>query len=128
VNDPLGDRAALVFAADLVPFIRAIRAQLHVGQPGHSALSAISVNASRGGNTVPPRKRPAQGGDHAQLTDDMLVSSMNKMTCAHVGEAAAWALDLTGDRLDLTFPEAVLRTRLDSLPGPWKAACAPVPS
>jgi hypothetical protein len=37
VNDPLGDQAVLVFAADLaaerVPSIRAIRAQLHVGQP-----------------------------------------------------------------------------------------------
>src|ERR1700728_4034111 len=37
VNDPLGDRAVLVFAADLaaqrVPSIRAIRAQLHVRQP-----------------------------------------------------------------------------------------------
>jgi hypothetical protein len=37
VNDPLGDHAVLVFAADLaaerVPSIRAIRAQLHVGQP-----------------------------------------------------------------------------------------------
>lgn len=37
VNDPLGDQAASVFAPDLaaarVPSIRAIRAQLHVGQP-----------------------------------------------------------------------------------------------
>jgi hypothetical protein len=37
VNDPLGDQAVLVFAADLaaerVPSVRAIRAQLHVGQP-----------------------------------------------------------------------------------------------
>jgi hypothetical protein len=37
VNDPLGDQAVLVFAADLaaehVASIRAIRAQLHVGQP-----------------------------------------------------------------------------------------------
>jgi hypothetical protein len=36
VNDPLGDQAVLVFAADLaaqrVPSVRAIRAQLHVGQ------------------------------------------------------------------------------------------------
>jgi hypothetical protein len=36
VSDPLGDQAVLVFAADLaaerVPSIRAIRAQLHVGQ------------------------------------------------------------------------------------------------
>ena len=35
--DPLGERAAVVFAADLaadrVPSIRAIRAALHVGQP-----------------------------------------------------------------------------------------------
>jgi hypothetical protein len=37
VDDPLGDKAVLVFAADLaaqrVPSVRAIRAQLHVGQP-----------------------------------------------------------------------------------------------
>jgi hypothetical protein len=37
VSDPLGNQAVLVFAADraaeLVPSIRAIRAQLHVGQP-----------------------------------------------------------------------------------------------
>jgi Protein of unknown function (DUF2637) len=33
VNDPLGDQAVLVFAAERVPSIRAIRAQLHVGQP-----------------------------------------------------------------------------------------------
>lgn len=36
MNDPLGDEAVLVFAADLaaerVPSVRAIRAQLHVGQ------------------------------------------------------------------------------------------------
>jgi hypothetical protein len=37
VDDPLGDKAVLVFAADLaaerLPSVRAIRAQLHVGQP-----------------------------------------------------------------------------------------------
>ena len=37
VNDPLGDQAVVVFAAELaaerVPSIRAIRARLHVGQP-----------------------------------------------------------------------------------------------
>jgi hypothetical protein len=37
VSDPLEDHAVLVFAADIeaerVPSIRAIRAQLHVGQP-----------------------------------------------------------------------------------------------
>ena len=37
VPDPLGERAAVVFAADLasdnVPSVRAIRAALHVGQP-----------------------------------------------------------------------------------------------
>ena len=37
MSDPLGERAAVVFAADLaadrVPSIRAIRAALHVGQP-----------------------------------------------------------------------------------------------
>jgi hypothetical protein len=37
VTDPLGERAAAVFAAELtadrVPSIRAIRAALHVGQP-----------------------------------------------------------------------------------------------
>jgi hypothetical protein len=47
-TDPLGDRAAIVFADDLasnrVPSIRAIRAALHVGQPraqrlrGHLAI------------------------------------------------------------------------------------------
>jgi hypothetical protein len=37
MSDPLGERAAVVFAADLaadrVPSIRAIRTELHVGQP-----------------------------------------------------------------------------------------------
>ena len=50
VSDPLGDQAVLVFAADLaaqrVPSIRAIRAQLHVGQPRAQRLRAyLAVGA-----------------------------------------------------------------------------------
>ena len=33
VIDPLGEQAAVVFAADRVPSVRVIRAVLHVGQP-----------------------------------------------------------------------------------------------
>ena len=44
--DPLQEQAAQVFteqlAADRVPSIRAIRAQLHVGQPEHSGCETIS--------------------------------------------------------------------------------------
>jgi hypothetical protein len=47
VNDPLRDQAVLVFAADLaaqrVPSIRAIRAQLHVGQPRAGRLVRLAA-------------------------------------------------------------------------------------
>jgi hypothetical protein len=48
--DPLGERAAVVFAADLaddrVPSIRAIRAALHVGQPRAQRLREYLVAAA----------------------------------------------------------------------------------
>jgi hypothetical protein len=44
VTDPLGERATVVFAAELaadrVPSVRAIRAVLHVGQPRAQRLRA----------------------------------------------------------------------------------------
>jgi hypothetical protein len=50
VPDPLGDRATLVFAADLaadrVPSIRAIRAALHVGQPRAQRLRDFLATAA----------------------------------------------------------------------------------
>jgi hypothetical protein len=56
VADPLGEQAAVVFAADLaadrVPLVRAIRAALHVGQPRaqrlreHLAAAAVTHNGS----------------------------------------------------------------------------------
>ena len=56
VADPLGEQAAVVFAADLaadcVPSVRAIRAALHVGQPRaqrlreHLAAAAVTHNGS----------------------------------------------------------------------------------
>jgi len=52
VSDPLGDEAILVFAADLaaerVPSVRAIRAQLHVGQPRAQRLrDSLAAGAVR---------------------------------------------------------------------------------
>lgn len=48
--DPLGERAAIVFAADLaadrVPSIRAIRAALHVGRPRAQRLRGYLANAA----------------------------------------------------------------------------------
>jgi len=50
VPDPLGERATLVFAADLaadrVPSIRAIRAALHVGQPRAQRLRDYLATAA----------------------------------------------------------------------------------
>ena len=55
-TDPLGERAAVVFAADLaadrVPSVRAIRAALHVGQPRAQRLRGYLAAATEmhGGN------------------------------------------------------------------------------
>ena len=55
-TDPLGERAAAVFAADLaadrVPSIHAIRAALHVGQPRAQRLRGFlaTVAETNGGN------------------------------------------------------------------------------
>jgi hypothetical protein len=50
VTDPLGERAAVVFAADLaadrVPSVRAIRAALHVGQPRAQRLREYLATAA----------------------------------------------------------------------------------
>jgi hypothetical protein len=56
VTDPLGERAAVLFASDLaaerVPSIRAIRAALHVGQPRAQRLRGYlaTVAETYGGN------------------------------------------------------------------------------
>jgi hypothetical protein len=59
--DPLGARAAEIFAdqlaADRVPSIRAIRAQLHVGASlGPSGCGTTSLQGLRVGRKVPLRK------------------------------------------------------------------------
>jgi hypothetical protein len=57
VRDPLGDQAVLVFAADLaaerVPSIRAIRAQLHVGQSRAQRLRDYLAAGAVGGAKNP---------------------------------------------------------------------------
>ena len=56
VTDPLGEHAAIVFAAELaadrVPSMRAIRAALHVGQPRAQRLREYlaAAAAAHGGN------------------------------------------------------------------------------
>ncbi len=57
-TDPLGERAAAVFATDLaadrIPSIRAIRAALHVGQPRAQRLRGhLTVVAEASGKTAP---------------------------------------------------------------------------
>jgi len=63
VLDPLSDQAAEVFAdqlaADRIPSVRAIRAQLHVGQPRHSGCETISLQELRRGRRIPLRERLA---------------------------------------------------------------------
>jgi len=58
--DPLGEQAAEVFADQLaahrVPSVRAIRAQLHVGQPRASGCGTTSLQEPRVGRKVPLRK------------------------------------------------------------------------
>jgi hypothetical protein len=58
MTDPLGERAAVVFVADLaadrLPSVRAIRAALHVGQPRAQRLRGhLAAAAETHGETSP---------------------------------------------------------------------------
>jgi hypothetical protein len=73
VTDPLGERAAVVFAAELaadrVPSICAIRTTLHVGQPRAQRLREhLAAAAETHGETLPPnrRSRTARRRTHAR--------------------------------------------------------------
>jgi len=59
IPDSLQEQAAEVFAdelaADRVPSVRAIRVQLHVGQPRHSGCETISLQELRRGRRIPLR-------------------------------------------------------------------------
>jgi hypothetical protein len=67
--DPLEEQAAGLLAeqlaADRVPSVRAIRAQLHVGQPGRGGCATTSPRAVRRGWKIPLREQLAGGGRQA---------------------------------------------------------------
>jgi len=70
--DSLGKQAAELFtnelAADRVPSIRAIRAQLHIGQPVCGGCGTSSRQVPQRGRTVPLREQLAGGDCSAQVT------------------------------------------------------------
>jgi hypothetical protein len=65
VADPLGERAAIVFAtelaADRVPSVRAIRAALHVGQPRAQRLRVYLASVAGRLAGVSPRNSRSDG-------------------------------------------------------------------
>jgi hypothetical protein len=96
VSDPLGDQAVLVFAADLaaerVPSIRAIGAQLRVGQPraqrlrDYLAAGAVRRTEIRLRNQLAVRARQASAG-RGRLVADLLVNVVDADR-VHVRKAA----------------------------------------
>ena len=89
IPDPLQVQAAEVFAdqlaADRVPSVRAIRAQLHVGQPRAQRLRDYLLQKLQGGLRIPLREQLA--GEVVQAGRPRLEGA----TAAHVTDMAAQA-------------------------------------